>query len=208
MRRPSESAKDAVKPAAVSHSYGFLNRMWELADRGASFGDAAYYHSMASVPASTGQLPSSAYNDAVRRETAKPMRLPNVISTDKAALPTKTAPASFTEFRRAPFDHVRPLELSYSHHGTLRRRYSADNASKYKNYSAQELDKIHGEGAAAEDAFDTFNERGIAPEQYREAELRRALQDAHMDSLMEAVKVAKMDAQRDPLIRALNRRGI
>ena len=195
----------AEAQGGASHSYGFLNRLWDQNANSAGFGNSAQFNCMSAVPIHQSQVPTLSMTAAVRRETAKPFRMAHMVSTDNAPLPTRTAAPNYTEFRRAPFEGPHATDLSYSHYGALRRKYARENASTLKNYASADIDRIHGV-ESARDEVDEYVDHGVEPERYREVALQRALADSHMDSLVDAIRVAKMDARRDPLIRSLTAR--
>eukprot|EP00672_Neobodo_designis_P013714 CAMPEP_0174856014 /NCGR_PEP_ID=MMETSP1114-20130205/34877_1 /TAXON_ID=312471 /ORGANISM="Neobodo designis, Strain CCAP 1951/1" /LENGTH=204 /DNA_ID=CAMNT_0016090789 /DNA_START=52 /DNA_END=662 /DNA_ORIENTATION=- len=199
-RGDADKGKEGEEGQGASHSYGFLNRLWEQNANSAGFGNATQYNCMSAVPIHQSQVPTMSMQAAVRRETAKPFRMSYLVSTDNAPLPTRTAPPNYTEFRRAPFEGAHPADLSYSHYGALRRKYARDNATSLKNYAREDIDRLHGEEGARNDV-DDYVDHGVEPERYRELALQKALADAHMDNLMDTIRVAKMDARRDPLIR-------
>jgi hypothetical protein len=203
--RDEDEAKANDLRGATSHSYGFLSRLWETnMTAGFDAGGGRSYQSMNAAPLAPGQLPSMSYNDAVKRECAKPQRMNPVVSTDYAPLPTRTAAPSFAEFRRTPADG-KGSELTYGHLKALRRKYTSDNASTLKNFTQADIDELHGANMMRDTAEDV-NERGVVPERYRDAVLQRALEESHFGNLMDAIRTAKMDARRDPLIRELARR--
>ena len=183
LRHMEENALASITP--------FLQALF---DADANVGEVTDRRHVTLAPAH--HVPTMSYREALARETSKPQRLNTVVSTDRAALPTRTATCTYTSYPESVFNPAQPHP---AHHDTraqnraLRLRFQGD-PTKLQHMTAAEIDAMHSHQARQDVGREEY---GLpTPEQYREPAAGRTLANAHLQSLLDAASAGKAAARR------------
>lgn len=142
-----------------------------------------------------GTVPVTTYRDSLRREVAKPQVLSTTVTTDRAPLPTKTGPTTFTMFDPDVYTIREGVQQS---RGIYDHMMMAHNRDMMVAQGQRMLTKDRLPGQATERSWvDAWKATKNAGTFYDEDEqLRRS----HLASLMNAIDRAKRAPPRKPSV--------